>query len=142
MATNYSVGHAMRRRSGIPSNPLEAAGKSMSRNHQTSDEAMQAAISGKSARIPMGATQAPQGTRVPRKNVQAGDPTNPGSKGPDRSPVLDAGGERLGSAYKVKAALGVQLDPAAGPTMANARIVPSIAGRASANFQSGEQSSY
>lgn len=139
MATSYSIGHGMRRRSGIPSNPLESAGKSMARSHQTVGEAYSDAAAAGSVRIPMGATAAPAltGTLVPKKNVQAADPTNPGSKA-NRQNI-----EVLGASYRIQVpAMYQQIDPAAGPTMANARIIPSVAGRAVPNFESGEQASY
>jgi len=144
MATQYSMGHAMRRRSGVPSNPLEAAGTSMARSHNTADEHHEAASAQGSHRIAIGndaysmtAAPALEGTLVPKKNVQAGDPTNPGSK------ANRVNMERIGATYRVQPkSTFVQLDPAAGPTMANARIVPSIQGRENPNFESGMQASY
>lgn len=150
MATNYSVGHAMRRRSGIPSSSLEAAGKAMNRIHQTSQEAHDAAGAAGSHRISMG-DSAPmpsfdmsqidelnpgqmQGTLVPKKSVQAEDPTSGGKA--NRQNI-----EKIGASYRIAPkSTFVQLDPAAGPTMANARIVPSVAGRSNPNFQSGMES--
>jgi len=158
MATSYSIGHNARRRAGIPSNPLETVGKKM-RTHKTSDEATADAAAAGSARISVGAAQNAksmaaatmnsvdeinagqlQGTLMPKKNVQAGDPTG-GGMAPGRTAVLNVGGERLGGAYTVKASLGVTIDPSAGQTMANARIVPSVAGRANPNFEAGMQAS-
>ena len=149
MATNYSVGHAMRRRNGTPSNSLEAAGKAMNRIHQSSDDAHKAAGDAGSHRIAMGQGSPDmsvygqmdeinqnqmQGTLVPKKSTQAGDPTAGGKA--NRQNV-----EYLGATYRVTPKVTyVQLDPAAGPTMANARIVPSVSGRANPNFQSGMQS--
>lgn len=137
MATSYSVGHGMRRRSGIPSNSLEAAGKSMARSHQTSEEATAAAAMAGSPRIPMGqAAPVLKGTLMPKHNTQAGDPTNPGSKA-NRVNI-----EKIGATYRVQPkAMYMQLDPAAGPTLANARIIPSVAGRANPNFEMGIQAS-
>lgn len=148
MATSYSIGHNARRRAGIPSNPLETVGKRM-RTHKTAEESTADAAASGSARISVGTAQAVgnlvagdfRGTLMPKKNVQAGDPTNPGSKPGGRPAVLNAGGERLGSAYKVKASLGVTIDPSAGQTMANAKIIPSVAGRANPNFEAGIQAS-
>jgi hypothetical protein len=144
MATQYSMGHGMRRRSGVPSNPLEAAGTSMARSHMTSDEHHASASAAGSHRIAIGSdaysmTAAPAmtGTPVPRKNVQAGDPTNPGSK------ANRVNMERIGATYRVQPKTTfVQLDPAAGPTMANARLVPSIQGRENPNFETGIETSY
>lgn len=144
MATQYSVGHAMRRRNGTPSNPLETAGPAMARMHPTADEHHAAAAAAGSHRIAVGdadiyaAKSAPalEGTLVPKKNVQAGDPTGAGTKA-NRQNI-----EKVGATYRVQPkATFVQLDPAAGPTMANARIIPSIQGRANPNFESGIQAS-
>ena len=160
MATQYSMGHGMRRRNGTPSNSLEAAGTSMARNHKTSDEHHAAAGAAGSHRIsigngdPMpsygmdpaayGMDQMDEltrgqyaGTLIPKKSTQAMDPTNPGSKA-NRVNI-----ERIGATYRVQPKTTfVQLDPSAGPTMANARIVPSISGRENPNFENGMQSSY
>lgn len=137
MATQYSVGHGMRRRSGIPSNSLEAAGASMARSHQTSEEAHEAAGAAGSHRIAVGAAAMPTvGTMVPRKNTQAADPTAGGKA--NRANI-----ENIGATYRVQPkSTFVQLDPSAGPTMANARIVPSVQGRENPNFESGIQASY
>jgi len=143
MATQYSVGHGMRRRSGIPSNPLEAAGTSMARSHQTSDEAHAAAGAAGSHRIAVGegspaheSLEGMTGTLVPRKNTQAADPTAGGKA--NRKNI-----EKIGATYRVQPkSTFVQIDPAAGPTMANARVVPSIQGRENPNFESGIQASY
>jgi hypothetical protein len=138
MAAWSSMGHGMRRRSGAPSNHLESAGKSMARTHQTSDEAYDAASAAGSVRIPIGgAAPAPalKGTLVPKKNTQASDPTAGGKA--NRKNI-----EKVGATYRVQPkAAYVQLDPAAGPTMASARIVPSVQGRVAPNFDSGVQSS-
>lgn len=144
MAGKFSIGHGMRRRNGTPSNPLETAGKSMARSHKTADEHHADASAAGSHRIAMGmdayaVNPAPalQGTLVPKKNTQAGDPTNPGSK-QNRQNI-----EVIGASYRVSPkSTYVQLDPSAGPTMANARVVPSVAGRSNPNFQAGEQASY
>jgi hypothetical protein len=137
----------MRRRTGAPSNYLETAGKSMARMHKTSDEHYADQSAANSARIPMGSdvynvdAVAPEmGTLIPKKNVQAGDPVNPGSKSGRRTPVLNPGGERLGAAYVPKATYMV-VDPAAGLTMRNARVIPSVAGRNTPNFGMGIQTS-
>ncbi|CAB4123975.1 hypothetical protein UFOVP45_79 [uncultured Caudovirales phage] len=136
MAKWTSLGHGMRRRIGAPSNHLESAGKSMSRNNPTSDEAY--ASQGNGARATLGAvgSSAPvlTGSLVPKKNVQAGDPT-----------IMDKANrvniEKLGATYRVNAKYSATIDPAAGATMANARIIPSVAGRANPNFESGIQTS-
>lgn len=131
MANWSSIGHGMRRRMGVPSNHHESAGSPMNRTHKTSDEAMQDHAAANSARVPIGmaAPAMPTaGTMMPRHNTQAGDPSNPGSK-QNRQNI-----ERVGATYRVTANMGMPLDPAAGQTMANARIVPSIQGRVAPNF--------
>jgi hypothetical protein len=138
MASWASKGHAMRRRDGDPSNHHEAAGNSMARSHQTSDEAYEAANAAGSVRIPIGAAHvetALTGTLVPKKNTQAADPTAGGKA--NRVNV-----EKIGATYRVQPkSTYVQLDPAAGPTMASARVIPSVQGRANPNFESGIQTS-
>jgi hypothetical protein len=116
----------------------------MARSHMTSDEHHEAASAQGSHRIALGndaysmtAAPALEGTLIPKKNTQAGDPTNPGSKA-NRVNI-----ERIGATYRVQPkSTFVQLDPSAGPTMANARIVPSIQGRENPNFENGMQASY
>jgi hypothetical protein len=123
MATKFSVGHAMRRRNGTPSSTLEAAGNMKTRTHLTHHEAVDAAAQVGSPRLPISAAPALQGTLVPKNNVQAGDPTNPGSKA-NRQNI-----ERIGAQYRITVPFTPTLDPAAGPTMANAKMIPSVAGR-------------
>lgn len=137
MATPFSVGHAMRRRNGTPASSLEAVGNMKNRNHVTHDEAVDAASQVGSPRLPISAVPALQGTLIPRNNTKAGDPTNPGSKA---NRVNVPYQERNGSQYRITVPFTPTIDPAAGPTMANARIIPSVVGR-TANFGSAEQSS-
>jgi hypothetical protein len=132
MTSSYSVGHGMRRRSGIPSSYTETAGSSMARNHATHEEAYEAAASVGSPRIPVSAAPALKGTLIPKKNTQAGDPTAGGKA--NRANI-----ERIGASYRITVPFTPTIDPAAGPTMASAKIIPSVAG-ANANFQGGEQS--
>jgi hypothetical protein len=112
----------------------------MARFHNTSEENYQEAAAANSVRIPIGGAQpmpALSGTPVPRKNVQAGDPTNPGSKA-NRQNI-----EKVGATYRVQPNTSFAVvDPTLGPTMANARIIPSVMGRQAPNFQSGEQDAY
>jgi hypothetical protein len=144
MASWASMGHGMRRRTGAPSNHLESAGNSMARTHATHEEAYEAAAAAGSPRIAMGnATMSSvdeinpaqlQGTLVPKKNTQAADPTAGGKA--NRENI-----ERIGAQYRITVPYTPTIDPAAGPTLANARIVPSVAGRANPNFQGGIQAS-
>lgn len=143
MAAWASQGHGMRRRQGLPTNHHESAGAEMAeRNHPTHHEAVEAAKSIGSARIPVGneiyeATPAPalQGMLVPKKNTQAMDPTAGGKANRVNAPY----NERIGSQYRVTVPFTPTIDPAAGPTMQSAKVVPSVAGRANPNFQSGIQ---
>lgn len=104
------------------------------RTHLTHEEAYDAAAQVGSPRIPISAAPALQGTMVPKKNVQAGDPTAGGKV--NRENI-----ERIGATYRITVPFTPTIDPAAGPTMANAKIVPSIQGRATPNFYSGVQAS-
>jgi hypothetical protein len=155
MATSYSVGHGVRRRAGnTPSSYTEAAGKSMKRTNQTHEEAMADAAAMGSPRATMSsnpmavssdATMSSvdelnagqlQGAVMPKKNVQAGDPTGMGTK-VNRTNIPY--NEKLGASYRVSVPFTPTIDPAAGPTMQSARIVPSIQGRENPNFESGIQ---
>jgi hypothetical protein len=133
MATNYSVGHAMRRRNGTPSSTLEAVGNMKARNHMTHHEAVDAAAQVGSPRLPMSAAPALQGTLIPKKSTQAGDPTAGGKA--NRQNI-----ERIGATYRITVPFTPTIDPAAGPTMANAKMIPSVSGR-TANFGQEVQTS-
>lgn len=148
MADWASIGHGMRRRAGLPSSHHESAGASMNRQHYTSDEAYELASQQSSSRIPMGddafmgAGQNDEfsegqfvGTMVPRHNTQSMDPTYGGKA--NRANI-----ERIGATYRVTAATTGLVDPTLGPTQAGARIVPSVHGRNTVDFQSAEESSY
>lgn len=161
MAKWTDLGHAMRRRVGAPSNHLESAGPSSGRQHITSDEAHELAKNSNSVRIPLGdepmeknnpvmseqqdaddyaaSAAAPQaGTLMPKHNMQAGDPTGYGAG--VRQNVMYS--EKLGASHRITANTDVMIDPAAGATMANARIIPSVQGRQAPNFAAGNQDSY
>ena len=136
MATRFSVGHGMRRRNGTQSHPLEAVGNMKNRSHMTHHEAVDAAASVGSPRLPISAIPALQGTLIPKKNTQAADPSNPGSKA-NRQNI-----EKIGATYRVSPkSTFVQLDPSAGPTMASAKLVPSVAS-VNGSFQDAEGNSY
>lgn len=150
MATKYSVGHAMRRRNGTPSHPLEAVGNMKPRNHMTHHEAVEAAAQVGSHRLPMSSispdmttygqtdevnTGQFRGTLVPKKSVQAMDPTAGGKA--NRQNI-----ERIGAAYRITVPFTPTIDPAAGPTMANARMIPSVPGRNTNFSQEAEGSTY
>jgi len=138
MATWTSLGHAMRRRMGAPSNHLESAGKKMSK--ELSPE--QVVASG--ARAYMGsdaykfnnASGTPAvGKLMPKKSTQAADPTI--NNKANRTNI-----ERAGAQYRITAKMPAQTSPEAGATMMNARTIPSVFGRQNPNFQGGMGDSY
>jgi len=152
MASWTSLGHAMRRRMGAPSNHHESTGKSMSRNHMTPEEVLASAEHSNSPRRFMGmdamqftsASGTPvKGTLVGKKNTQSGDPTAGGKA--NKSNILvgsTAASERLGARYNISVKYPAGTSSEAGPTMANARIVPSVTGRQKPNFDYGQDSAY
>ncbi len=112
----------MRRRAGAASSHMDGAGSKKTSVEMPS--VLSEMISRGSARLSVGAVK---GTLMPKKNTQAGDPTMMGAK-PRRTPVkVDASSEKMGACCKVSAKMPT-IDPAAGATMANARIVPSTMG--------------
>ena len=122
MSDYRKQGHAMRRRAGASSNHMDGAGK---KTTVEMPDNLQSMIAGGSARIAVGAVV---GKLMPKKNTQAGDPSVMGAK-PRRTPVkVDASSsERLSAKHTISAKMPT-IDPAAGATMANARIVPSTMG--------------
>lgn len=152
MAKWTDMGHGMRRRVGAPSNHLESAGPSNGRDHSTHEEQYEMAKSQNSARVALGdgpidtphevmspEQNAPQkGTLVAKKNTQAGDPTAGGKA--NRSNVLY--NEKLGASYRVQVNYAPVADPVAGPTMASARVIPSVMGRQNPNFQGAISDQY
>jgi len=122
MSDYRKMGHAMRRRSGAASSHMDGAGSKKTSVEMPS--VLSEMITRGSARLSVGAVK---GTLMPKKNVQAGDPTTMGAK-PRRTPVkIDANSEKNGPCCRVSAKMPT-IDPAAGATMANARIVPSTMG--------------
>ena len=150
MALWSSMGHAMRRRMGAPSSHLEAAGKSMSKNIPTTEEILASAAHASSPRRYMGmdaakvAPSAPsRGTAVAKKNTQAADPTAGGKA--NRANVSAgnaAASERMGARHRISVKFPAGHDPAAAATMANGRMISSVAGRQAPNFNDGSSSSY
>lgn len=148
MANWADQGHGMRRRTGAPSNHFESVGNMKSRKHETAAEAM-VSSGPQNARVSMGMSAYAansvdeinrnqlRGVLIPKKSTQAADPTAGGKANHANVPYS----ERLGSSFRVKAVMGKQIDPAAGATMANARIVPSVQGRSNPNFDGGVQAS-
>lgn len=152
MASPYDVGHAMRRRHGIPSNYVETAGTSMGRTIPTADEHYAAAVSAGSARATYGAASdaaaaslpdmtsetSPEqfGTMTPKHSTQSQDPTGYGMSA-HRSNVQ----ERLGAQYRVNAQYSPTVDPSAAETMNSARLVPSVHARNTVDFTGAMQES-
>lgn len=132
MSDYRKMGHAMRRRAGAASNHMDGAGKKTSVDVP---DLIEQHITAESAKLSVGAVR---GTLIPKKNTQAADPAGMGPKA-RRTPVLNAGGERLGAAYRVTSRYSVS-SPEAGATMANGRIVPSTMGSRQ-NFSSGSADS-
>lgn len=164
MANWADTGHAMRRRTGAPSNHFEAAGPTGGRDHDTVDEQYEKFKGEDSPRAsigeePMGAdhienSMSPEqdadmyeskaakpkrGTQMKKKNTQAGDPTIKNKANRKNVPYSE---ERMGARYRVEVPYTPTADPAAGPTMRNARIVPSVQGRQNPNFEQGMKGSY
>ena len=149
MASWTSVGHAMRRRMGAPSNHHEEKGRIMERNHMTPEEVISSAEHANSARRYVGQSigfsspsAAPAtGKLMPKKNTQASDPT---AGGKANRKNVSAGtaeqSERMGARHRVAVNFAPTIDPAAGPTMANAKTVRSVSGRQNPNFTDGMNS--
>jgi hypothetical protein len=150
MALWTSMGHAMRRRMGAPSSHLEAAGKSMDKSIPTTADILASAEHAASPRRYMGmdmakvAPSAPsRGTKMPKKNTQAADPTAGGKA--NRSNVIAgdaAASERMGARYRLSVKFPAGHEPASSATMRNAKTVRSIQGRQAANFNDGNSASY
>ena len=82
-------------------------------------------------------------TLVPKKGAQAGDPTAGGKA--NRSNVSAgnaAQSERMGARHRISVKFPAGHDPAASATMANGRVVRSVAGRQTPNFNDGNSASY
>ena len=150
MALWTSMGHAMRRRMGAPSSHIEAAGKSMSNSVPTTEEILASAAHSKSPRRYVGmdaakftnASGTPEkGNLMPKKNTQASDPTAGGKANRANVSAGNAAqSERMGARYNIGVKFPTGHEPAAAATMANAKIVPSVAGRQAPNFGDGMNS--
>jgi len=151
MANWSDMGHAMRRRSGAPSNHKEAAGKSMSRNIMTPEEVLASAAHSASPRQYVGSATSgfnnvsgtpEKGSLVAKKNTQASDPTSGGKSNRSNIPAGDATqSERMGARYRVGVKYPSHHSAESAPTMASARSVRSVSGRQAPNFGDGMQSS-
>ena len=84
-----------------------------------------------------------RGTAVAKKNTQSADPTAGGKSNKKNILVNNsAASERMGARYRTSVNFPAGTEPAAGPTMANARVVSSIMGKQAPNFNDGMGSSY
>lgn len=139
------LGHAVRRRSGAPMSHHESVGKTVSKDTPSPEQLIAGsarAYMGLSA-MSAGAAPALTGKLIPKKNRQAADPTAGGKANRKNVPAGNATqSERMGARYSVGAKLPGVHSIEAGATMANAKTVPSVAGKNSPNFQSGMGSSY
>jgi len=148
MASWTSLGHAMRRRTGMPSNHHEAAGKSMARNIPTPEEVITSAEHANSPRKYVGmdydmqAVKPERGQLIGKKNTQAADPTA-GGKANKKNVLMNnaAASERMGARYSTSVKFPKGTEPAAAPTMASARTVPSVPSQ-SQNFTGEMNASY
>ena len=145
------LGHAMRRRSGMPMNHHESVGAKVSRNMPTPEEVIASAEHANSPRKYVGQTAgvanisgAPlKGKLMPKKNTQAADPTAGGKA--NRKNVLvnnPAASERMGARYVIGAKFPAVHSIEAAATMANAKMVPSVMGKQSPDFQYGMEGNY
>jgi hypothetical protein len=143
MANWSDMGHAMRRRSGAPSSHHGAAAMGNPRSIATPEEVINSAEHANSARKYMGmelpmnnvSGHPDRGTLMPKKNTQAADPTAGGKA--NRQNV-----ERKGAQFRITAKMPAPINIEAAPTMANARIIPSVSGRQAPNFGDGMNSAY
>ena len=145
------LGHAMRRRSGMPMNHHESVGKTVSRNMPTPEEVIASAQHANSPRKYIGQMSgaanisgAPlKGKLMPKKNTQAGDPTA-GGKSNKKNVLVNnaAASERMGARYTVGAKFPAVHSIEAAATMSNAKIVPSASGKQSPNFNYGMEGNY
>lgn len=139
-------GSAQRRRMNAPSNHFGAAMANSRFNVADPDEALAGMARIGNPRIPMGnsaytlsPTVPPErGTLMPKGHSKSVDPN-----------VMNAGTgthtygsyNRNGAHYGVAVMCCSLVDPAAGQTQANAKIVPSVAMRSAPNFYMGMQAS-
>lgn len=142
------LGHAMRRRLGAPSSHHESVGTSMSKKFMTPEEIISSAEHANSARKYVGTSydgvtnisaKPLKGKLIPKKNKQAADPTITNKANRKNVLAKNPGSERAGAKYRVTAKMP-SVDPTAGPTLANAKVIPSVAGRQAPNFDDGMQS--
>lgn len=147
MATWSDMGHAMRRRMGIPSSHSESAGNMKNRNIDTPEEVLASAAHSASPRRYVGmdysgvtnvSAKPLKGKLMPKKNTQAGDPTIANKANRKNVSAGNAAqSERMGARYVIGAKFPAVHSAEAAATMANAKIVPSATGRQSKDFNYG-----
>jgi hypothetical protein len=138
MATWTSMGHAMRRRMGAPTNHHEAAGKSMSKDltpEQITASGARAYMGSAAGGFTSPSATPAVGKLMPKKNTQASDPTI--NDKANRKNI-----ERAGAQYRITAKMPAPINIEAGSTMANAKIIPSVMGKQTPNFNNGVDSAY
>ena len=145
------LGHAMRRRSGMPMSHHGSVGKTLSKNMPTPEEVLSSAEHANSPRKYVGqmtgvanVSGAPlKGQLMPKKNKQAGDPTAGGKANRKNVSAGNAvQSERMGARYVVGAKFPAVHSIEASATMANAKTVPSVSGKNKPNFDYGNESVY
>lgn len=152
MAIWSSMGHAMRRRMGAASSHLESAGNMKNRNIDTPEEVLASAAHSASPRRYVGMDYSGvtnisgkplKGKLMPKKNTQAGDPTIANKANRKNVSAGNAAqSERMGARYSIGAKFPAVYSAEASATMGNAKIVPSVSGRQSPDFNYGAKSGY
>ena len=150
MATWSDMGHAVRRRMGLSASHSESVGTMKNRSIDTPEEVLASAAHMSSPRRYVGADYSGvtnvsakplRGKLMPKKNTQAGDPTSGGKANRKNVPAGNAAqSERMGARYVVGAKFPAVHSIEASATLANAKMIPSIRGRQSADFNYGAQS--
>ena len=141
-----SLGHAIRRRAGMPMSHHESVGKTVSKGNLTPEQVLASGARsyvGQMTNVANISASPAKGKLMKKKNTQAGDPTAGGKA--NRKNVLvnnAAASERMGAAYRVTAKYAQSATPEVGPTMANAKTVPSVSGKQSPNFSAGMEGNY
>lgn len=150
MANWRSAGSAIRRRMGAPSNHFDSVPVGGRVNLPTPEEALAGMARVGSPRVPMGndaimdfakANAVPplRGALIEKKgNAKGGVPHEPPTGVRENVPVAS---ERSGASYRIKAATPPMVDPAAGATQANGKIVPAVMSRGG-SFGDGASGAY
>lgn len=152
MANWSDMGHAMRRRMGLSSSHSESAGNMKNRNIDTPEEVLASAAHSASPRRYVGmdysgvtnvSAKPLKGKLMPKGNKQASDPTimNKANR-KNVSAGNAAQSERMGARYTIGAKFPAVHSVEASATLGNAKVVPSVAGRQSPDFNSGAKSGY